>query len=122
MARAQETRKGRKSQWGGILTTLGVLALIADLAFLVVPFTRIAEKAGSGLVGVIPTLGMSILHAARAIAFHQVDYFSLIARILVLFVAMVAVIVGLVLWRTRSGHEMASNQVPLSSLGEQEIE
>lgn len=81
-----------------------------------------AEKASGGLVGIVPTIGMSILHVARAIAFHQVDYFSLIARILVLFSAMVAVIVGLVLWRTRSGSELASDQATLSSIRGRDIQ
>ena len=81
---------------------LGSIALIADLAVLAQPIGRLAEKLNEGLFGLLPTVGLSFLHAARAIAFHQIDYFSLVVRILVLFTATVAVIVGTVLLQSPS--------------------
>jgi hypothetical protein len=86
---------------GRILVSLGFAGLIADLAFLAQPLERLAQKLSEGLFSVVPALGLSVLNAARAIAFHQIDYFSLISRILVLFLALVAVVTGTVLWNSR---------------------
>jgi hypothetical protein len=94
---------------GKILVTLGSVALLGDLAFLVQPLGRLAQKLGEGFFGFVPALGLSFLNAARAIAFHQIDYFSLISRILVLFSAMVAVIVGIALLRSRSARAVGAN-------------
>jgi hypothetical protein len=81
--------------------------MLSDLAFLAQPLERLVERLREGLFALVPSLGLSFLSAARAIAFHQLDYFSLISRILVLFTAMVAVIVGIVLLRpsTRLEHQ-----------------
>ena len=108
MATRQHAGHEQRGYLGRILITLGSVAMLSDLAFLVQPLERLAEKLSEGLFGLVPTLGLSFLSAARAIAFHQLDYFSLISRILVLFTAMVTVIVGLVLLRrpsTRSTHQ-----------------
>jgi hypothetical protein len=86
---------------GRILVSLGFAGLIADLAFLAQPLERLAQKLSEGLFSVVPALGLSVLNAARAIAFDQIDYFSLISRILVLFLALVAVVTGTVLWNSR---------------------
>lgn len=108
------------SRRGRLLAAIGATALIADLAFLAGPVFRIAESAHSGLIGIVPSIGLSFLSAARAIAFHQVDYFSLVARILVLFSAMVAVIIGLALTRTRSVGTLSSRQMQLPASHERE--
>jgi hypothetical protein len=86
---------------GRILVSLGFAGLIADLAFLAQPLERLAQKLSEGLFSVVPALGLSVLNAARAIALDQIDYFSLISRILVLFLALVAVVAGTVLWNSR---------------------
>ena len=86
---------------GRILVSLGFAGLIADLAFLAQPLGRLAQKLTEGLFSVVPALGLSVLNAARVIALHQIDYFSLISRILVLFLALVAVVTGTVLWNSR---------------------
>ena len=86
---------------GKILVSLGFAGLIADLAFLAQPLERLAQRLGEGLFSLVPALGLSVLNAARAIAFHQIDYFSLISRILVLFLALVAMVTGTVLWNSR---------------------
>lgn len=101
MARRQLATHGKRRYMGRILVSLGFAGLIADLAFLAQPLERLAQKLGEGLFSVVPALGLSVLNAARAIAFHQIDYFSLISRILVLFLALVAVIAGTVLWNSR---------------------
>lgn len=108
------------SRRGTLLVAIGAAALIADLAFLTGPMSRLLESAHNGLIGIVPSLGMSFLSAVRAIAFHQVDYFSLVARILVLFSAMVAVIIGLVLTRAQSAGTLSSRQVTLSGSQERE--
>ena len=86
---------------GRILVSLGFAGLIADLAFLAQPLERLAQKLSEGLFGLVPSLGLSVLNAARAIALDQIDYFSLISRILVLFLALLAMVTGTVLWNFR---------------------
>jgi uncharacterized iron-regulated membrane protein len=86
---------------GRILVSFGFAGLIADLAFLAQPLQRLAQRLGEGLFGLVPALGLSVLNAARAIALHQIDYFSLISRILVLFLALAAMVTGTVLWNSR---------------------
>jgi hypothetical protein len=102
METRQQSERTRRRLLGRILVILGSIALIADLSFLAQPIERIAEKLSNGLFALLPSVGLSFLHAASAIVFHQADYFSLVARILVLFTAMVAVIVGSVLLQSAS--------------------
>ncbi len=102
METRQQSESTRRRLVGRILVILGSMALIADLSFLAQPIERLAEKLSDGLFALLPSVGLSFLHAASAIVFHQVDYFSLVARILVLFTAMVAVIVGIVLLQSAS--------------------
>lgn len=102
METRQQSENTRRSLLGRIMVALGSIALLADLSFLVRPIERLAQSVSEGLFALLPSLGLSFLHAARAIAFHQVDYFSLVARILVLFTAMVAVIVGIALLQSAS--------------------
>jgi hypothetical protein len=101
MARRQLATQEKRRYMGRILVSLGFAGLIADLAFLAQPLERLAQKLGNGLLSLVPSLGLSVLNAARAIALHQIDYFSLISRILVLFLALVAVVTGTVLWNSR---------------------
>jgi len=101
MARRQLATHEKRRYMGRILVSLGFAGLIADLAFLAQPLERLTQKLSQGLFSLVPTLGLSVLNAARAIAFHQIDYFSLISRILVLFLALVAVVAGTVLWNSR---------------------
>lgn len=108
MATPQHAGYEQRGYLGRILIILGSVAMLSDLAFLAQPLERLVERFREGLFALVPSLGLSLLSAARAIAFHQLDYFSLISRILVLFTAMVAVIVGIVLLRpasTRSTHQ-----------------
>jgi hypothetical protein len=102
MAPQQHAGYKKRGYMGRILITLGSVALFADLSFLAQPLERLVAHFSEGFVGLVPTLGMSFLNAARAIAFHQIDYFPLVSRILILFSAMVAVIVGIALQRSRS--------------------
>lgn len=122
MAAGQAAGYRQKSYLGRILVALGVAALLADLAFLAVPLEGLVEKLKDGLFGVLPTLGLSFLSAARAVAFHQIDYFSLISRILVLFSAMVAVIVGLALLRSHSAGSTGANDLNTSAFRERETD
>jgi hypothetical protein len=108
MATPKHAGYEQRGYLGRILIILGSLAVLSDLAFLAQPLERLVERLHEGLFALVPSLGLSFLSAARAIAFHQLDYLSLISRILVLFTAIVAVIVGIVLLRpayTRSTHQ-----------------
>jgi hypothetical protein len=92
----KKTSPDDKSQvyWGRGLVILGVCAILTDLVFLARPLMRLLSATREGLYGILPTIGLSLLHTARAIVFHQVDYFSLVGRILILFSAVVAVVLG----------------------------
>ena len=107
MATPQHAGYEQRGSLGRISIILGSVATLCDLAFLAQPLERMVERLREGLFALVPSLGLSFLSAARAIAFHQLDYFSLISRILVLFTAMVAVVVGIVLLRpsTRLTHQ-----------------
>lgn len=99
MASPQHPEYGLKGYLGRIFLTLGLVALMADLAVMAQPLVPLVEKVSEGLFGLVPAIGLSVLNAARVIALHELDYFSIISRILVLFISMVAVIVGFALLR-----------------------
>jgi hypothetical protein len=119
----QRLSTGKKRSYSGsILVILGFAALVADLAFLATPLERLIERLKDGLFGVAPALGLSFLNAVRAIALHQLDYFSLIARILVLFSAMLALIVGLALLRSHSAGSTGATDLSTSEFRERETD
>jgi|HubBroStandDraft_6_1064221.scaffolds.fasta_scaffold48462_3 hypothetical protein len=122
MATPLHPEHGRKGYLGTILVTLGSVALVADLEVLAQPLARLAEKLHEGVFGLLPSLGLSFLNAAGAFAFHQIDYFSLISRILVLFTAAVAVVVGLVLLRSQSEYPTRANRMNASTFRKREID
>jgi hypothetical protein len=120
MATGQAASSKQKVHWGRILVALGLTGLVADLAFLALPLEHLVERLKDGLFGVLPSLGLSFLNAIRAVALHQVDYFSLVSRILVLFSAMVAMIIGLVLLRSHYAGTTGANDLNSSALREGE--
>ena len=75
---------------------------MADLAVFIRPLERVVERLQDGLLSLVPAVGLSFLNTAREIAFHQFDYFSLVSRILVLFTALLAIVIGTVVWNARS--------------------
>ena len=120
MATPQHAGYQQSGYLGKILIIFGSVAMLCDLAFLAQPLERLVERLREGLFALVPSLGLSFLSAARAIAFHQLDYFSLISRILVLFTAMVAVIVGAVLLRLPSTRSTQHDHLRASAFQEQE--
>jgi hypothetical protein len=122
MAPQQHAGYKKRGFMGRILVTLGSVALLADLSFLVQPFERLAARFSEGFFGLVPTLGLTFLNTARAVAFHQIDYFPLVSRILVLFSAMVAVIVGVALQRLRSERAAGTNPSHTSAFHEGETD
>jgi len=122
MATQQHAGNAQKTLWGKLLVIFGFVALIADSAVLAQPFERLVEKLSEGLFSLLPTVGLSFVHAARAFAFHQIDYFSLISRILVLFTAMVALVVGSALWKSTSAHPAHPDLLHSASFREQETD
>lgn len=115
MATRQHAAHERRAYLGKILVTLASIALLSDLAFLAQPLEGLLERLQEGLFALVPSLGLSILSAARAIAFHQLDYFSLVTRILVLFTSMVAMIVGLALLRSPSARTTHADHLGAST-------
>jgi hypothetical protein len=122
MAKRQHAGYERRGLLGRILVTLGSVALLADLSFLAQPLERLAERLGQGLFALLPTLGLSFLNAARAIAFQQIDYFSLFSRILVSFTAMLAMIVGIALLRSPYPRSTNADHLPASAFRQREID
>ncbi len=108
MAKGQAAIRKQKSFWGALLLILGFAAILADLAFLAPSLLYLLSSAKAGLMALVPALGMSVLNATRAIALHQVSYFDLASRILVLFSALVAVVVGTTLCNARPASAPAS--------------
>jgi len=100
----------RRGYLGISLVALGFVALFADLSVLVQPIEQLARRLQDGLVSLVPALGLSFLNAAREIAFHQLDYFSLVWRILVLFTAVVAIVIGTVVLSARSAGAAAGER------------
>jgi predicted cobalt transporter CbtA len=97
MANEQPTGYKERGYLGRALVTLGFAGLLADIAYLAPPFDQLLQGLTHGLVSIAPTLGLSLLHAARVIALQQVDYASVASRILVLFSALALMIIGVVL-------------------------
>ena len=122
MATRQHAGYEQRGYLARILIILGSVAMLGDLAFLAQPLERMVERLHEGLFAVVSSLGLSFLSAARAIALHQLDYFSLISRILVLFTAMVAVIVGIVLLRPPSTRSRHLDHLRASALQERETD
>jgi hypothetical protein len=122
MATPPHAEYEQRGYLGRILITLGSGAMVSGLAFLAQPLERLVERLGVGLFSLAPSLGLSFLSAARALAFHQLDYFSLLSRILVLFTAMVAVIVGIVLLRPPSTRSTHQDRLRASAFQERETE
>jgi hypothetical protein len=120
MATPPHVASERKGYLGTILVTLGFVALVADLEVLAQPLARLAERLHQGVFGFLPSIGLSFLNAASAFALHQIDYFSLITRILVLFTAAVAVIVGLALLRSQTEYPTGTNRMSASTFGKRE--
>jgi hypothetical protein len=110
----------RRGYLGTILVTLGSVALVADLEVLAQPLVRLAERLHGGVFSFVPSLGISVLNAARAFAFHQIDYFSLVSRILILFTAAVAVVVGMALLRSQCQDPTGANRMSASTFRERE--
>ena len=110
------------SYLGRILVALGSVALVADFAFLAESLAQLLDRAQEGLFGLMPTLGLSLLHAAGAIALDQVDYLSLSSRILVSFSAMVAVVVGIALLRSPSARSAHAVSLPAPAFPERETQ
>jgi hypothetical protein len=120
MAKPIHAANERRGYLGTILVTLGLVAMVADLEVLAQPLLRLAERLHEGVFGLIPSLGLSFLNAAGAFAFHQIDYFSLITRILVLFTAAVAIVVGLALLRSPFARSTHADHLRASAFHERE--
>jgi len=91
---ARQSTNKQKGYLATGLVAAGFIALLAQVFLLARPALALVTTLKSGL-GVLPALGMCLLNATQAIAFHQVDYSALISQILVLCTAMVTIIVGL---------------------------
>lgn len=102
MTRTPLTANKQKAYWGLGLILLGLATLAPNLALVAAPIEHVLQTSAHGVAGLVSFAGLSVIRAAGSFALGQVDYFSLASRILLLFCAMVAVIVGMVLICSRS--------------------
>jgi len=102
MAHQKPSTNKHKGYLSKLLLTAGLATLVADLSFVTQPLAALLDRSKQGTLGILPELGVCLLNATHAIAFHQIAYIPLISRILVLFCAMVALIAGVALLRSKS--------------------
>jgi hypothetical protein len=86
--------------------TLGLAMALTDLWLLVRPLVELAGRIHQGFLGVLPSLGMCLLNATNAIAFHQIGYVWLISHMLVLCSAMAALLMGTRLLRRKTARPL----------------
>lgn len=91
-----------RTYWGQGLAAIGLAVLLMDVFALAHPLWDLAAQLRQGLLGVIPAVGMCILNATNALAFHRVDYFWFAGHLLVLSCAMAGLIAGIALLRPRA--------------------
>jgi len=109
----------RRGYLGAFLVSLGFVALFADLSVLMQPLEQPVRRLQEGLFSLAPALGLSFLNAAREIVFQQLDYYSLVSRILVLFTAVVAIVIGtVVLSRRSAGAAVGERSFTISAEGD----
>jgi hypothetical protein len=101
MAKWQPSAGIQRDYTGKALIALGLVGVVADLWFLAKPFAILAARLQEGFLGLVPAMGMYILNAAHAVAFHQVDPLWLASRILVLSCAVASLILGAFLLRRK---------------------
>lgn len=94
----------KKAVTGQGLAAVGLMVLLGDIFTLARPLWDMAEQLQQGLLGVIPAVGMCLVNATNALAFHRVDYFWLGAHLLVLSCAMTGLIAGIALLRPKAKH------------------
>lgn len=102
MAKANLTRRKQRVYLGRMLMTLGFAMALTDLWLLAKPLFDLASSIHQGFLGLLPSLGMCLLNATNAIAFHQIGYGWLISHMLVLCCAMTALLMGTALLRRRT--------------------
>jgi len=102
MTRQHAIRGNQKAYWGKGLIGAGLLALAAEVSIISRPLWDLIQRTHDGLLGVLPALGIYVLNATNAFAFHQLDYLWLASHILVLSCAMAAVIAGAALLRQKA--------------------
>lgn len=106
MAKVRNSRFQPDEFLGKALVILGMVTLSADLTFLVQPLASLIGRLQDGVLGVLPTLGGAILNVTQAIAFHEINYLSLVSRTLILFIALAAVVIGVARLHARRAQMM----------------
>ncbi|HYL62987.1 MAG TPA: hypothetical protein VE077_10235 [Candidatus Methylomirabilis sp.] len=122
MASKPVSMTNKKTYWGSALIVAGLLALLANLAPAAASSARFVASFKTGLTGLVSSVGLSFLHAVGAVALGQVDYATVFARILVLFSAMVAIILGIALMRSRSSSNGERTQSSSATPNDQEAQ
>jgi hypothetical protein len=107
------TTKSQKGYWGAALLAAGLLPLLFNLVSIAALLAHLFAGFRSGLIAPLTSLGLALIDAVGSVALGQMDYACVFARILVLFSAMVAIILGIALLRSRASKNAPAD--PLSS-------
>ena len=102
MAQKPVNTQKQRTYWGSALLVAGLLAFLLNLVSAATSTLHLVAGFKTGTAGLLTSLGLSLLHAAGSIALDQMDYGSVLAHILVLFFAMVAILFGFALARSRA--------------------
>jgi len=102
MAKWQPIESIQRGYLGCAMVVFGLTALAAQVAAFAPSVLHILQSARQGILSLVSALSLSLLEPAQAILFHRMDYFSLVSRILLLFSALAATLIGGVLLIARS--------------------
>lgn len=105
MAKWQSIESIQRGYLGCAMVAFGLTALTAQVSAFVPSVLHILQSARQGVLSLVSAISLSLLEPVRVLLFHQADYFSLISlisRILLLFSALAATVIGGVLLTARA--------------------
>ena len=112
MAIPQGAKSNFRGYLGGALVALGSTALLFSLGLVALQIQKVVESSGGQPLGILPALGLALLHAARAFAFGQISVFSVVSPVLVSFMALLAVVAGFLLRRGKPSRQYGPIALP----------
>jgi hypothetical protein len=115
MAARQAFSQTLKSIAGASLLALGLVLLFANLDGVAASVRSLTGLSAHEALGIVPTLGLAVLHAAQAYAFDQSGFMSGFLQILVSFWPSVLIAIGAALLRNAFGRPAKSGVVETSS-------
>jgi ascorbate-specific PTS system EIIC-type component UlaA len=115
MAARQAFSQTLKSIAGASLLALGLVLLFASLDGVAASVRSLSGLSAHEAVGIVPTLGLAVLHAAQAYAFDHAGFISAFRQILLSFWPSILIAIGAALLRNALGRLTKSEVVETSS-------